>query len=124
VASLAPEALAALEQRRWRHNVRELEAVVMAAAQRAGAESITASHLGELEAPSGRAPTMDQAKPASAPTAGLTLDALERAYIENTLQAVGWHQGRAAEALGISPKTLYRKIREYGFTRPSGRTMR
>ncbi|MFO0231016.1 helix-turn-helix domain-containing protein, partial [Gemmatimonas sp.] len=25
------------------------------------------------------------------------------------------------EQLGISPKTLYRKIREYGFKRPSGR---
>ena len=28
-----------------------------------------------------------------------------------------WHQGRAASVLGISSKTLYRKIREYGFRR-------
>ena len=31
-----------------------------------------------------------------------------------------WHQGRAASTLGISSKTLYRKIREYGFRRPGG----
>ena len=31
-----------------------------------------------------------------------------------------WHQGRAAASLGISSKTLYRKIREYGFVRPNG----
>jgi DNA-binding NtrC family response regulator len=36
------------------------------------------------------------------------------------LQRTGWHQGRAAGLLGISAKTLYRKIREYGFERPAG----
>jgi two-component system NtrC family response regulator len=35
------------------------------------------------------------------------------------LDAEGWHQGRAAEVLGISPKTLYRKIRQFGFRRPA-----
>jgi two-component system NtrC family response regulator len=36
------------------------------------------------------------------------------------LQRTGWHQGKAASLLGISAKTLYRKIREYGFERPAG----
>ena len=34
------------------------------------------------------------------------------------LQSTDRYQGRAAHLLGISPKTLYRKIREHGFRRP------
>jgi len=47
------------------------------------------------------------------------LDDVERRHIESVLRHVNWHQGKAAEILGISPKTLYRKIREYGFHRPA-----
>jgi len=42
---------------------------------------------------------------------------LERDHIRFVLDRVNWHQGRAAAILGISSKTLYRKIREYGFDR-------
>ena len=49
----------------------------------------------------------------------LTLSELERQHIHDVLERTGWHQGKAAEVLGISPKTLYRKIREFGFRRPS-----
>lgn len=45
---------------------------------------------------------------------------MERGHIESVLHHANWHQGRAATILGISSKTLYRKIREYGFQRPSG----
>ncbi|MBA4071549.1 MAG: hypothetical protein C0497_06900 [Gemmatimonas sp.] len=54
--------------------------------------------------------------------APLTLAEVERRHIAATLERTGWHQGRAAAALGISVKTLYRKIRAYGFQRPGGRT--
>lgn len=46
------------------------------------------------------------------------LDEVERRHIAAVLARVDWHQGRAAQLLGISAKTLYRKIREYGFRRP------
>jgi DNA-binding NtrC family response regulator len=46
------------------------------------------------------------------------LDEVERRHIARVLDREDWHQGRAATALGISPKTLYRKIRQYGFHRP------
>ncbi len=46
------------------------------------------------------------------------LAVVERRHIVAVLEATGWHQGRAADALGISPKTLYRKIREFGLHRP------
>jgi DNA-binding NtrC family response regulator len=47
-----------------------------------------------------------------------TLEELEKVHIRYVLERVRWHQGRAAAVLGISSKTLYRKIRQYGFKRP------
>jgi DNA-binding NtrC family response regulator len=47
-----------------------------------------------------------------------TLPELERLHIDAELSQTNWHQGNAAKILGISSKTLYRKIREYGFQRP------
>ena len=49
----------------------------------------------------------------------VSLEEVERAHILGVLQQVAWHQGRAASILGISSKTLYRKIREYGIERPT-----
>lgn len=48
----------------------------------------------------------------------MTLHAMERRHIAAVLARESWHQGRVAGLLGISAKTLYRKIREYGFERP------
>ena len=42
-----------------------------------------------------------------------TLDVVERAYIMWVLQAEGGNKTRAAEALGIDPSTLYRKLARY-----------
>jgi two-component system NtrC family response regulator len=58
---------------------------------------------------------------ASGARAALTLAEMERQHIAAALERTGWHQGRAAEELGISVKTLYRKIRAYGFQRPGAR---
>lgn len=37
----------------------------------------------------------------------------ERQQIINALEKTGWHRGKTAELLGISPSTLYRRLREY-----------
>ncbi len=39
---------------------------------------------------------------------------VERQQIINALEKTGWHRGKTAELLGISPSTLYRRLREYG----------
>jgi DNA-binding NtrC family response regulator len=39
---------------------------------------------------------------------------VERQQILGALDKTGWHRGRTAALLGISPSTLYRRLREYG----------
>lgn len=52
---------------------------------------------------------------------GLNLEDVERALITNTLRDVGGNRERASQMLGISTRTLYRKIKVYGLSRPSDR---
>ncbi len=110
---LSNDALAVLERYRWPGNVRELRNVIERAVLLATDGTISASDL-----PLG---TDVGAAMRATPSSVLTLSELERRHIADVLDRAGWHQGRAAEVLGISPKTLYRKIREYGFRRPPGR---
>jgi DNA-binding NtrC family response regulator len=111
--TLTPEAVSALERYRWPGNVRELRNVIERAVLLATGGTIDARDL-PIGVETGAAPRV-------APASTLTLTELERQHIADVLERSNWHQGRAAELLGISPKTLYRKIREYGFRRPAGR---
>lgn len=110
---LSDDAARALERYRWPGNVRELRNVMERAALLATEGVVDASDLPlGAEVGAGARPT---------PMQVLSLGELERRHIAEVLERTNWHQGKAAEMLGISPKTLYRKIREYGFARPSGR---
>jgi len=106
--TLAPDALEAMQRYAWPGNVRELRNVMERAVLLATNGVVHAADL-----------------PLGGPAGGRTaepmvpLDDVERTHIESVLVHVNWHQGKAAEILGISPKTLYRKIREYGFHRPT-----
>ncbi|AMW06755.1 hypothetical protein GEMMAAP_10465 [Gemmatimonas phototrophica] len=112
---LTDDALSALEKYRWPGNVRELRNVMERAALLATNGVVEAADLPlGAEVGAGVRPT---------PAQVLSLGELERRHIADVLERSHWHQGRAAEMLGISPKTLYRKIREYGFKRPSGRSV-
>jgi two-component system NtrC family response regulator len=84
-----------------------MERVVLLA--RGGEREIRAQDLPLSTAPSSSRATVGSAT---------TLQELERQHIEAVLTQTHWHQGNAAKILGISSKTLYRKIREYGFHRP------
>ena len=50
---------------------------------------------------------------ASTPT---NLKDIEKQQIINALDKTGWHRGKTAELLGISPSTLYRRLRQYDLT--------
>lgn len=127
VLRLDHDALEALDRHTWPGNVRELRLMMEQAALRAEHGVVTLAslglptdHTGATAAVPAAARTTPPAPAAAAADAASLLD-LERRHIASVLEQTGWHQGRAAERLGISPKTLYRKIREYGFKRPSGR---
>jgi len=107
---LSDEAMHALEGYRWPGNVRELRNVMERAVLLANGGVIQARDLPLHDVP-GRSGASQQAEDVS-------LAELERRHIESVLSRTNWHQGRAASVLGISSKTLYRKIREYGFHRP------
>jgi two-component system response regulator AtoC len=110
--TLAPDAIDLLGRYPWPGNVRELKNVIERAVLLARGPLIRASDL-TLQLPSS-----DSVERAAGPA--ISLAELERRHIESVLHETSWHQGRAATALGISSKTLYRKIREYGFRRPGG----
>jgi DNA-binding NtrC family response regulator len=107
---LSDEAMRALQQYRWPGNVRELRNVIERAVLLANGGVIQARDL-PLSDSNGAQRTSNGGEDVS-------LAELERRHIEGVLSRTNWHQGRAASVLGISSKTLYRKIREYGFHRP------
>ena len=104
VRGVSEEALAHLLRHSWRGNVRELENVIEAAIALAKGPILTLDNLspllpGEAQAEVGRAwPTLEE---------------LEKAHIAQALQKTGGNMTKAAELLGISRKTLYRKKRRF-----------
>lgn len=89
-------------------NVRELENIVERAVALSRGPMIG---LGDLPA-SFRSPR-NVGRLEGALAQGLTLDELERQYIEKVLQAEGGNKTRAAQRLGLDRRTLYRKLDEY-----------
>jgi two-component system response regulator AtoC len=109
--SLSPEALAAIRERPWAGNVRQLENALARAVIAARGRTILPEHL-DAEEP------LDPAIPAAGdPADGLPLGALlaevEQRAIQRALQACGGNRTRTAERLGISRRQLFDKIREY-----------
>ena len=100
---LSTSAAALLRDHDWPGNVRELRNCMIRAATMSGEGIVEPRHLG----------------PVGAPAAGLqaarqgTIENLERELIHSTLAQTGGHQQRAAALLGISRRTLYRKLRDY-----------
>jgi DNA-binding NtrC family response regulator len=85
---------------------------------------ITLSELPpEVTRPAVPAPAMTPAAPvvngevpvAAQPAASTpgSLREVERQQILAALEQTGWHRGKTAEILGISPSTLYRRLRDY-----------
>ena len=109
---ITADAIALLQTYPWPGNIRELRNVIerVVLLSRGTGQEIRAQDLPLATAPStSRLPV----------GATVTLMDLERQHLDAVLAQTHWHQGNAAKLLGISSKTLYRKIREYGFQRPS-----
>ena len=113
--ALTPEAAAVLESYPWPGNVRELRNVVERAALLCHGHTIRPVDLGTSLVTGASATALPSGARPGLPS--LNLEALERLAVEEALERTGWHQGRAAELLGISDRTLHRKIRSFGLRR-------
>ena len=99
-----------LRRHPWPGNVRELRNVIERAVIACAADVIAPAHL-----PAGLSNVADQG-PADLIRlpVGTSLADVEREVILKTLAAVDRNKTRAAELLGISVKTLYNKLNQYG----------
>jgi DNA-binding NtrC family response regulator len=106
--SATPAAIAALAAHDWPGNVRELENTLERLAVESRGATMDVADL----------PPQFRERPASleAPLfAGLpTLEEMEKRYLRHVLAAVKGNRSRAAEALGIDRRTLYRMAERFG----------
>jgi two-component system response regulator HydG len=54
----------------------------------------------------------------SDPAELVTLEEVERRYIQRVMEAVSWNKSDATRVLGIDRSTLYRKLDRYGIAPP------
>ncbi len=107
---LSPSAAEKLMAYAWPGNVRELENCMERAMALARFDQITVEDLPEKV----RAYRSDRFMvSADDPTAVVSLEQLERQYIQQVLRLVGGNKSRAAELLGLDRRTLYRKLDRY-----------
>jgi transcriptional regulator with PAS, ATPase and Fis domain len=100
----------------WPGNVRELRNVLERAVILAGEGAITQHHLPrDFGVAAGSRPTQQVVEPdAVRLPVGTTVSEAEKSLIQLTLQHTKNNKTRAAEILGISLKTLFNKLKEYG----------
>ena len=121
---LTPEALAALRSYSWPGNVRQLRNCLERAVLLANNGRITTAELPPeiIQTVPALVPVAMPTGPGTAPPdpAGVVpppLREVERQQILAALEQTGWNRGKTAEILGISPSTLYRRLRDYNLSR-------
>ncbi len=115
---LSPDTLAAMTRYHWPGNVRELGnaleyAVATCTGQTIQIENLPSELREGADSPEAAAPL---AAPAAEETGSGSLaeDPRERLRIVEILESARWNRGRAAEALGMSRSTLWRRMKELG----------
>jgi DNA-binding NtrC family response regulator len=121
--ALDADAMEALRSYSWPGNVRQLKNCLERAVILANNGRITLAELPpEVARPIVSFPVLmasaqagsdvDPGSPAAASSPASLRD-MERQQILSALEQTGWHRGKTAEILGISPSTLYRRLRDY-----------
>jgi len=115
--SFSADAFTALEAHSWPGNIRELRNLVAKLAMASEAHQITGIEVAdELR---GEALSRKKVDVTGAMSLG-NLDNMEEQMIIRALEQSGGHRAHAAERLGISRRTLSRKLREYEIEMPAG----
>lgn len=116
IKGFSPHAMDSILRYAWPGNVRELENAIERAVILCTGDLITEKELPSTVA----AAIYDEELPLPVPQpaggislSGLSLDALERLAIEDTLRQTGDNKSEAARRLGITRATLHNKLRKY-----------
>ena len=115
VREVAPEAMERLRGYSWPGNIRELQSVLKQALLQASGPVLLPAFL---PADLLHDTTSDNGERAVHPRQGTTLSDMEREAIQQCLFQSGGNRQRTADLLGISTRTLLRKIREYRLEDP------
>jgi transcriptional regulator with GAF, ATPase, and Fis domain len=107
---LAPETIARLTEYPWPGNVRELKNLAERLAVTVRDRLVLPRHLPLEVTTATPSPRRDRS------LAGRMLKEIEKEAIEQTLRQVTSHREQAAKLLGISPRALRYKIKEYGIS--------
>jgi len=105
VCSLSPELSLRLRLHTWPGNVRELENVIRRGLALCRGQEIGSDALEQVQESPAQGTEM---------LTGVSLRAVERNLLENTLRATNGNRTRAAEMLGVSVRTIRNKVRLYG----------
>jgi two-component system response regulator HydG len=108
---LSPQVAALLLAYEWPGNVRELENCIERAVALARLDHISAEDIPEKIA-SSRGSSLASMSGESDEI--LTLDELDRRYIDRAIKIVDGNMSRAASLLGLDRRTLYRRLARYG----------
>lgn len=108
--TLREDAQELLRNYAWPGNIRELRNVLNKAVVFAEESVLTPADF----------PPEMQGQPHEQPQQGYSLERLEEQTIFRALEQTGGHQQKAAEILGISRRTLIRKLKQYGPPRAHG----
>jgi transcriptional regulator with PAS, ATPase and Fis domain len=114
------DALVALQAHPWPGNIRELRNLVAKLAMAAEGRQIAGSEVvAELDGETASRENGTIARGSGAVPLG-NLENMEEQMIIRALEQTGGHRAQAAEQLGISRRTLSRKLREYEIDVPAG----
>ena len=109
---LTGDALSLLHSYSWPGNVRELENIIEMA--------VILADNGVIDVPQLPAKlTTDQITPLAIPQAGMSLEEVEKLYIEQIYRETGYHKMRTSQILKIARRTLDRKLQQYNIFRES-----
>jgi DNA-binding NtrC family response regulator len=108
ITRISPRYMELLERYDWPGNVRELKNAVQRSVLVCRGKCLTPKHLPPRL-------TRDRpARPALSFELGTPLEEIEREVVSRTLALAGGSRKRAAEILGISRRSLYRRLRKHG----------
>jgi DNA-binding NtrC family response regulator len=104
----SPDALNTLMRYDWKGNVRELENVLERAIISTENDKLSANDFKFLQVNESEENPFSNME-------NVGLKEIERLYIKKILEENNWNKLKVAQILGIDRKTLYKKIKEYGF---------